>query len=92
MIRRLFLLACVLAGAVSATAQPEANWLRYPSISPDGKTIAFTYKGDLYRVPAGGGASVALTSHPAHDFMPVWSHDGRRIALPATATGTSISS
>ena len=27
-------------------AQQEALWMRYPAISPDGKTIAFGYKGE----------------------------------------------
>ena len=30
-------------------------WMRYPSISPDGKQIVFSYKGDLYKVNASGG-------------------------------------
>ena len=34
---------CVL----SAFAQQPALWLRYPAISPDGKTVIFSYKGDL---------------------------------------------
>jgi Tol biopolymer transport system component len=51
--------------------------MRYPAISPDGKTIVFTYKGDLYRVPAAGGQAIPLTTHPAEDYMPVWSHDGK---------------
>ena len=66
--------------AAAANAQ-TAGWLRYPSISPDGKTVVFTYKGDLYRVASTGGAAVALTTHQAHDFMPVWSHDGKQIAF-----------
>ena len=81
-------LALVL-GAIPATAaaQSDANWLRYPAISPDGQTIVFTYQGDLYRVPAAGGTAVALTSHPAHDFMPVWSRDGRQIAFASDRHG-----
>ena len=75
----------VTAGAAAAQTGPE--WLRYPSISPDGKTIAFTYKGDLYRVPAAGGAAVPLTMHEAHDFMPVWSHDGKWIAFASDRFG-----
>src|SRR5262249_8458120 len=28
-----------------------------------------------------------LTTHPAHDFMPVWSHDGRQIAFASDRHG-----
>jgi hypothetical protein len=52
-------------------AQNNPGWLRYPAISPDGKTIVFTYKGDLYRVASSGGTATPLTTHEAHDFMPV---------------------
>jgi Tol biopolymer transport system component len=61
--------------------------MRYPAISPDGQTIAFTYMGDLYRVATSGGVATALTSHPAQDFMPVWSHDGRQIAFASDRHG-----
>jgi hypothetical protein len=37
-----------------ASAQTGPTWLRYPAISPDGKTIVFTFKGDLYTVPSEG--------------------------------------
>ncbi len=70
-----------------AAAQNNPSWLRYPSISPDGKTIVFTYKGDLYRVPAGGGAATPLTTHEAEDFMPVWSHNGKHIAFASDRYG-----
>jgi len=62
-------------------------WLRYPAISPDGKTIVFAYRGDLYRVPSDGGVAVPLTLHEAHDYMPVWSRDGRSIAFASDRFG-----
>jgi Tol biopolymer transport system component/C-terminal processing protease CtpA/Prc len=71
----------------SVQAQAPARWLRYPALSPDGKTIVFTYKGDLYKVAATGGAASAITSHVAHDFMPVWSHDGKQIAFASDRYG-----
>ncbi len=72
---------------VSLPAQNDPRWLRYPAISPDGKTIVFTYKGDLYRVASAGGAATPLTTHEAHDFMPVWSHDGKSIAFASDRYG-----
>ena len=81
-------LGFVLAlGVSAASAQTTPDWIRYPAISPDGTTIVFTYKGDLYRVPAAGGAAVPLTVHEAHDFMPVWSHDGKQIAFASNRHG-----
>lgn len=65
----------------------DAIWLRHPSISPDGKTIAFGYKGDIYLVNAQGGTAVPLTIHEAHDMMPVWSNDGKSIAFASDRHG-----
>ncbi len=41
-----------------ATAQQNPLWLRYPALSPDGKTIVFSYKGDLYKVASAGGDAI----------------------------------
>jgi tricorn protease len=84
---RILLLLLGFALPAAASAQSDALWLRYPAISPDGATIVFTYRGDLYRVPAAGGAAVQLTTHGAHDFMPVWSRDGRHIAFASDRFG-----
>src|SRR5687767_5899419 len=79
-----FLLLC---GAISLQAQNSPLWVRYPAISPDGKVIVFSYKGDLYKVPASGGDAVPLTLHEAHDYMPVWSRDGKWIAFASDRYG-----
>ena len=68
-------------------AQESPKWLRYPSISPDGSQIVFTYKGDLYTIPTSGGKATQLTFHEAHDFMPVWSKDGSKIAFASDRYG-----
>jgi len=81
------IVASALAAQSPSTSAAGASWMRYPAISPDGKTIVFTYKGDLYRVPATGGTATPLTTHIAHDFMPVWSHDGKQIAFASDRHG-----
>lgn len=65
----------------------EAIWLRYPSISPDGKHIVFSYQGDLYRVSSKGGKATLLTLHEAYDRSPVWSNDGQYIAFASDRFG-----
>ncbi len=83
----LALVASAAAAQTPSTSPVGASWMRYPAISPDGKTIAFTFKGDLYKVPATGGTATPLTTHTANDFMPVWSHDGKRIAFASDRYG-----
>ena len=72
---------------ITASAQTEALWLRYPALSPDGQTIVFSYGGDLYKVAAAGGTASVLTVNEAQDFNPVWSHDGQQIAFASDRYG-----
>ena len=67
--------------------QTAPLWLRYPAISPDGKSIAFSFEGHLFIVPASGGIAQPLTTGPAHDTSPVWSPDGKSIAFASDRYG-----
>lgn len=62
--------------------------MRHCAISPDGTTIAFSYKGDIYTVPVGGGRAMQLTTNPAHDTAPVWSPDSKQIAFASDRMGS----
>ncbi len=74
--------------AVEATEDAEeAKWIRNPAISPDGKSIVFTYKGDLYRVSSEGGDASRLTFHAAHDSYAVWDNTGTQIAFASNRNG-----
>ncbi|MEZ4807151.1 MAG: S41 family peptidase [Flavobacteriales bacterium] len=78
-------------GANAQALEPSDDplWLRNPAISPDGSAIAFTYKGDLWRVPTAGGRAQLLTTSDALDMAPVWSHDGRWIAFASNRYGNA---
>ena len=72
--------------AISAHAE-NASWLRYPSISPDGKNVAFSYKGDIYIVDSQGGEARQLTSNASYDYSPIWSPDGKSLAFASDRYG-----
>jgi serine/threonine protein kinase/Tol biopolymer transport system component len=71
----------------SVTIASNAGFLRTPAISPDGRQIAFGWNGqaqdnfDIYVQSVGAETAQRLTSHPATEWNPVWSPDGRFIAF-----------
>ncbi|MBN2287752.1 MAG: PD40 domain-containing protein [Candidatus Glassbacteria bacterium] len=84
----------LIAALTLFTALPaagEARWgapfLRHPAPDPQGRRIAFSHGGDIWIVPAGGGAARRLTVHEAYDAYPVWSPRGDRIAFSSNRLG-----
>ena len=72
-------MATFIIGTAALSAQTTPLWLRKNAISPDGQTIAFTYKGDIFTVNASGGQARQITTNPAYDTDPMWSPDGSEI-------------
>ncbi len=81
------MLPAAVAIAVTASAATPL-WLRDIKVSPDGSTVAFTYKGDIFSVPVAGGEARRITATEAYDTQPVWAPDGKRIAFASDRAGS----
>lgn len=83
-------LLALVVGITSAQAQPTGEaprWLRFATISPDGETISFTHRGQIFVVPAEGGLAVPISSQLAYSHHPVWSADSERLAFASNIGG-----
>src|SRR3954465_8557544 len=75
-----------------AVASDPIQLARTPDVSPDGKTIAFSYLGDIYTVETIGGTARAITSHPPPPpppaVPPVFAPDGSKIPFSPNRHGS----
>lgn len=58
-----------------------------PTLSPDGREIAFVSGGDIWTVAAGGGEARLLVAHADNDSRPLYSPNGKYLAFASTRSG-----
>ena len=76
--------APVTAGATAG----RVGFVQFPSLSPDGKTMVFSWLGDLWTAPVDDTSlAVRLTSHPAEERRSVFSPDGSMLAFESDRDG-----
>src|SRR5688572_14060946 len=92
--KRLALLSFALAlagGSASAQlavpVQQPIIGARMPALSPDGRQLAFVYRGDIWLASDKGGRATPLTQHIETDANPLFSPDGKWIAFASKRTG-----
>ena len=83
----------------TATELMKLKRLADPSMSPDGKWVAYqatevelpsgASNTDVYMAPIAGGEPRRLTSHPKSDTRPRFSPDGKRLAFLSNRGGSS---
>ncbi|NBR06025.1 MAG: MdsD protein [Planctomycetes bacterium] len=83
-----FISFCLFLIPGFAFGQESILFPRTPDISPDAKTVVFSYLGDIWTVDATGGNARPLTIHTAHDFQPAFSPDGKFIAFSSNRHGS----
>ncbi len=89
----LYILAALFGMIGSARAQltlPNQKPIvgaRMPALSPDGKRLAFVYRGDIWTAASSGGRATPLTQHLETDAYPLFSPDGKWVAFSSRRNG-----
>ena len=65
----------------------ELYFAQDPTLTPDGKTIIFSYDGDLWKVPTEGGNAYRITAMDGEESRPSISPDGKWIAFSSNQYG-----
>lgn len=81
------LMAISLGASNGPSSETDRQWKRYPAISPDGSTLAFAWRGDLWTVPVAGGEARPLTTHEGYEAWPVWAPDSQSLVFASDRHG-----
>lgn len=84
-------LLILTSGLAGGSERPDrAGDIRMPSwpcLSPDGSTVVFEWRDDLWAVSSQGGRAERLTAHPARDSYPRFSPDGTTLYFCSSRAG-----
>lgn len=87
--KRIYLLLVFLSAIPLSLSAKDLVGARYPSLSPDGTKIAFSYMGDIWIAGREGGRALRITDHAAYDYRPHWSPDGTQIVFTSNRSGNN---
>ena len=69
--------------------QPASYFTAYPSLTPDGNTVIFSYEGDLWKADLKGQSAMRLTAMQGNETNPRVSPDGQWLAFSSNQFGNS---
>jgi tricorn protease len=80
-------LASQAAAQLTLPTKDPVIGARMPALSPDGKQLAFVYRGDIWLAPSAGGSARPLTQHVEAEANPIFSPDGDWVAFASKRNG-----
>src|SRR3546814_15864134 len=81
------LTASLALASLTTQAQTTPTFISYPTLTPDGQTIVFSYAGDLWKVAPEGGQALRLTAMRGDEIAPRVSPDGQWLAFSPNPFG-----
>jgi tricorn protease len=88
--RKLYPLLCALLLPVAALAQSrEVYFTSNPTLTPDGKTVIFSFEGDLWKADLNNPAATRLTAMQGEETSPRVSPDGQWLAFSSNQYGNN---
>jgi C-terminal processing protease CtpA/Prc/Tol biopolymer transport system component len=83
----LILLVLGLSFAGTNAQLPESYFLSYPTLTPDGQTVVFSFEGDLWKANVKDGQATRLTAMQGYETNARISPDGNWIAFTGRQYG-----
>lgn len=83
----LLLLATLLLQPLAKAQEQEAYFTSYPTLTPDGKTVIFSYEGDLWKADISNPVAERLTAMQGEEISPRVSPDGKWLAFSSNQFG-----
>jgi tricorn protease len=84
-------IALVIAAALALPQTPGATPVdlpRHPAAAPDGSSVVFSWRGDLWKAPAAGGEAVRLTTNRGDDLRARFTPDGVSLVFESSREGS----
>ncbi len=83
----LLLFSLMLLQSFTKAQTSETYFTSYPTLTPDGKTVIFSYEGDLWKADINNPVAVRLTAMQGEETNPRVSPDGKWLAFSSNQFG-----
>jgi tricorn protease len=87
--KKLYPFLCALLIPVLARAQSQVYFTSTPTLTPDGKTVIFSYEGDLWKADVSNPVATRITGMQGEETNPRVSPDGQWLAFSSNQYGNN---